>query len=198
MIRKLSVIFLCVLAQIIPLGAADPVETKTDLILDFETASYYEFGFSAAPVHAGSDPSPIITDQSFLTTDGEIQPENNSINSEARTVYAYWNVVSPYKVTLKLAMGGKLLPESPPEDYEGIDWTVVRKDGSGFSLSSAGDKTGELTTIEPALGSDASASSRVGSIPLVIQASYNGEVASMIAGTYSSTLTLEVIVDDAQ
>ena len=146
-------------------------------------------------MHAESDPTPIVTNQSFLTTDGDIQ--SGQINSRARTVYAYWNVVSPYKVTLKLTMGGKLLPESPPDGYEGIDWTVVRKDGSGFSLSSAGDKTVELTTIEPALGSDASASSRVGSIPLVIQASYIGDVASMIADTYYSSLTLEVIVDDS-
>lgn len=193
MIRKLSVIFLCVLAQIIPLGATDPVETS--LILDFETASYYEFGFSAAPVHAGSDPSPIITDQSFLTTDGDIQ--SGQINSRDRTVYAYWNVVSPYKVTLKLAMGGKLLPESRPDGYEGIDWTVTRGDGSDFELTSDGTTDGILTTIEPTLGSNASASSRVGSMPLVIQASYNGEVASMIAGKYFSSLTLEVIVDDS-
>lgn len=194
MIRKLSVILLCILAHIIPLGAADPIETN--LLLDFETASYYEFGFSAAPVHAGSDPTPITTDQSFLTTDGEIQ--SGSINSKARTIYAYWNIVSPYKVTLKLEMGGKLLPESPPEGYKGIDWTVTREDTSGFSLSTAGITAGELTTIEPTLGSNASASSRVGSIPLVIQASYNGEVVNMIAGKYSSSLTLEVIVDDMQ
>lgn len=193
MIRKLSVIFLCVLAQIIPLGAEDP--PKTSLILDFEAASYYEFGFSAAPVHAGSDPTPIVTTQSFLTTDGDIQ--SGQINSRARTVYAYWNVVSPYKVTLKLKMGGKLLPESPPDGYEGIDWTVARGDGSNFELSSDGTTYDTLTTIEPTLGSNASASSRVGSIPLVIQASYIGDVASMIAGTYSSSLTLEVIVDDS-
>ena len=173
---------------------------ETILTLNFAEAAYYEFGFSNAPVHSGSSPYPISTGTPLLET-AENGLTDGSIESEIRTVYAYWNIVSSTPVTLYLEMDGELLPDNAPENYlHGIDWTVSKvEDKSSTVLLSSSNadqmRVDNFITISPTLGSTTSsdASSRVGSIELQIQAEHKGTVAEMIAGTYTGTLTLGVV-----
>ena len=95
-------------------------------------------------------------------------------------------------------MSGKLFP---PNNHEyGIDWTVSKVENNTPTkiLSSSENLTAyeNLITISPTLGSasGSDASERVGSIALEIKASYEGEVANMIAGTYSGNLILGVTI----
>lgn len=177
---------------------ADLLATATTTLkLDFDAASYYEFGFSNAPVHSGSSPSPISIGTPLLKT-AENGLTDGSIESETRTVYAYWNIVSSSIVELSLSMSGKLFP---PNNHEyGIDWTVSKvENNTPTKILSSSENLKEyenLITISPTLGSasGSDASGRVGSIALEIKASYEGEVANMIAGTYSGNLILGVTI----
>lgn len=172
---------------------------ETTLYLDFDEASYYEFGFSNTPVYSGGSPSTINTGAPLLKT-AENGLTAGSIKSEPKKVYAYWNIVSSTSVTLYLEMGGKLFPANAPENYEhGIDWTVSRvsENGSTSEILNSKDKKTEkeFVKINATLGttSEADASERVGSVELRIQAEHEGPVSEMIAGTYTGTLTLGVV-----
>lgn len=179
------------------------VSDKADitLYLDFNEASYYEFGFSTTPVNSGNDdPTPVNIGTPLLSTaEGGI--DANHIESAIRPVYAYWNVVSPSAVTLYLKMDGKLVPENAPEGYDGgIDWTVSRvaEDVTPAVILNSATNDNEETEfiiIEPTLSttSGVNASERVGSVELQIHAEYTGDVDTMIAGTYTGELTLGVV-----
>ena len=102
-------------------------DAQTKLDLNFDTASYYEFGFSTSPVNSGNNkPTPVNIGTPLLST-SEGGMDANHIKSDIKTVYAYWNIVSSTRVTLYLEMDGKLLPDNAPENYlHGIDWTVSK------------------------------------------------------------------------
>lgn len=201
--RRLMIIFLLLLVSL-PYFAASgnlPAKAEVTLNLDFDKASYYEFGFSTTPVNSGNDPTPVNIGTPLLST-AEGGMDADHIESAIRTVYAYWNVVSPSAVTLYLKMDGKLAPENSPEGY-GIDWTVTRvseDDRTAVILDSSTDKKieNEFVKINPTLGttSEADASERVGSVELQIHAKYDGPVDEMIAGTYTGTLTLGVVANE--
>ena len=203
---KKMFILIFLLIPISTFAVSDEHLAKADitLYLDFNEASYYEFGFSTTPVNSGNDdPTPVNIGTPLLSTaEGGI--DKNHIESAIRTVYAYWNVVAPSDVTLYLKMGDetgvKLLPANPPENYEhGIDWSVTRvsDDGSTEKILSSDNITEckNLITISSSLGgaSGSGASERVGSVELQIQAKHEGPVSEMIAGTYTGTLTLGVV-----
>lgn len=203
---KKMFILIFLLIHISVFAASDELASaETTLYLDFNKASYYEFGFSTIPVNSGNDdPTPVNIETPLLSTaEGGI--DKNHIESAIRTVYAYWNVVAPSDVTLYLKMGDetgvKLLPANPPENYgHGIDWSVTKVSDDGSTaviLSSSDNKTecDNLITITPTLGSasGSGASERVGSVELQIQAEHEGPVSEMIAGTYTGTLTLGVV-----
>lgn len=196
-------ILIFLLVPITTFAASDDLlaDAQTKLNLNFETASYYEFGFSTSPVNSGNNtPTPVNIGTPLLST-SEGGMDASHIKSDIKTVYAYWNIVSSTPVTLYLEMDGKLLPDNAPENYlHGIDWTVSKvEDKSSTVLLSSSNvdqmRVDNFITISPTLGSTtgSDASSRVGSIELQIQAEHKGTVAEMIAGTYTGTLTLGVV-----
>lgn len=200
---KKMFILIFLLIPISTFAVSDEQLAKADitLYLDFNEASYYEFGFSTTPVNSGNDdPTPVNIGTPLLSTaEGGI--DANHIESAIRPVYAYWNVVSPSAVTLYLKMDGKLVPENAPEGYDGgIDWTVSRvaEDVTPAVILNSATNDNEETEfiiIEPTLSttSGVNASERVGSVELQIHAEYTGDVDTMIAGTYTGELTLGVV-----
>ena len=170
-------------------------EYPQELILDFDHAAYYYFGFSAGPVDVNNKVTPIPS--AGLEIESVANASSGYLNGNQRTAHAFWNIVSTQPVTLELSVDGPLYPIDDSgiaiTDRDSINWKVTWDNGRSqlYSENDAGPK--ELVTINgSSMGTDNV--SMISSKPVVINVDSLpvNELPKMIAGEYRANLTLEV------
>lgn len=193
MFRK-TVLFLMFIIILFPLSAETLSNPNLNIILDFDYAAYYYFGFSMGPVDLNNDVTPVPSEGFELYTAEDDGSEYIKTNS--RTAYVFWNVVSTQPVTLQLSIESPLYPIDESgnliTNVDGIDWYIEWDTGS---LSSA-DKKGpvEFVTINEQVSEGSTNTSMISSKPIVISTEMipRSDLPQMIASIYRSQLVLEV------
>ena len=101
----------------------DQTQSSVVPTLDFDNASYYEFGFSSGPVDVNNNVTPITNGVVELHyTESE---DGESITIPSDEFYIYWKMIARESVTLSLEEDGKLRTE---DGLSNIDWKLSWKD----------------------------------------------------------------------
>ena len=147
--KPFLLIFVCIIT--LSYGFAADSGTGTAIpTLNFEKASYFEFGFSGGPVSAENRPSSLeMEDGAWVLESAE---DGGTVTIQDRVFYVYWDVISTER-TIELSLSATPLEATIPSGSNGtssissrLPWTLSWK-----------EKVGETETdvsFTPITGSD--------------------------------------------
>ena len=172
-------------------------QTQSSVVptLDFDNASYYEFGFSSGPVDVNNNVTPITNGVVELHyTESE---DGESITIPSDEFYIYWKMIARESVTLSLEVDGKLRTEDGLSD---IDWSLSWKDDDLNSSGTIGGVNGDylnakdVVTISARTSYEANDIQYISSSPITY--SFNDgnpiSIASLSPEVYSARVTLGI------
>lgn len=163
--------------------------------LDFEEASYYEFGFSAGPVDVNNDVTPItngVIELNYTESDN-----GESVIIPTDDFYVYWKMIARESVTLSLSVDGKLRTE---DGLSEIDWSLSWNDedlaSSGIIGGVSGDYVNakDIVTINPKTSYESGGAQYISSIPVTYEFNDGNpmSIASLAPKVYSAKITLGI------
>ena len=134
MIKKVLILILMPVA----LFAAEFDGPSVDLVLNFQAAEYFFFGFSSSP-YSSSTPVVGSFTNNEVAFDTEAVSDGNASSIKAdgeRIAYAFWDIVSNNPVDISLAISGPL-----SDGNHSLDWYISWGGTHPGTISSEGQTT---------------------------------------------------------
>ena len=141
MIKKVLILILMPVA----LFATEFDGPSVDLVLNFQAAEYFFFGFSSSP-YSSSTPVVGSFTNNEVAFDAEAVSDGNASSIKAdgeRIAYAFWDIVSNNPVDISLAISG---PLTDVNDHS-LDWYISWGGTTPGTISSEGQTTPEYKLI---------------------------------------------------